>query len=195
MLIIVFQLKNFGIWMADHLFNEIIIIFSSPLICFYVSVLLLPGISTFFWGRETLIISVLTSIPLYAMHCFMLPPRIIQKVTSTIKHFWWKGITDTFRTVHQISHELLVHASNILMEHCQLTKLGDWSKTQIAQSQNSYKVNISLMVISCLLLRDIGHRMFGGVFSRSQTVFSLGHLSVIILLGESGLLHLMGSSM
>lgn len=42
-------------------------------------------------GKEVMIKDVAQAIPTYAMACFWFPQKIVDKLNSLIRHFWWKG--------------------------------------------------------------------------------------------------------
>lgn len=42
-------------------------------------------------GKETMIKSVVQTIPMYAMACFLLPKSICDKLDTLSRNFWWKG--------------------------------------------------------------------------------------------------------
>ncbi|KAF7154507.1 hypothetical protein RHSIM_Rhsim01G0139300 [Rhododendron simsii] len=46
-------------------------------------------------GKETMIKSVVQTIPSYAMSCFLLPKGLCDKLNSYVSNFWWKGDAET----------------------------------------------------------------------------------------------------
>ncbi|CAN1788506.1 LINE-1 retrotransposable element ORF2 protein, partial [Linum perenne] len=60
-------------------------------------------------GRETLIKSVLQSIPTYIFSCFKLPATLITKMDSLISRFWWSGDAKR-RSIHWCSANKLTRS-------------------------------------------------------------------------------------
>uniref|UniRef100_A0A803NSP5 CCHC-type domain-containing protein n=1 Tax=Cannabis sativa TaxID=3483 RepID=A0A803NSP5_CANSA len=48
-------------------------------------------------GRTTLINSVLSSIPIYTMSCFLLPKSVCELLDKLVRKFWWVGCSDKQR--------------------------------------------------------------------------------------------------
>lgn len=48
-------------------------------------------------GKEILIKVVATSLPTYCMSCFLLPNKLIDRITSAIRNFWWSAAQDRRR--------------------------------------------------------------------------------------------------
>lgn len=45
-------------------------------------------------GKEIMIKSVATALPTYTMSCFLIPKRLIAKLTAQIRRFWWSTVHD-----------------------------------------------------------------------------------------------------
>lgn len=59
-----------------------------------------------YWANRS---AVLSTLPLYAMQCFLIPKKIINRATSLIKQFWWKGSGKSVRGIHWVKSDILFH--------------------------------------------------------------------------------------
>lgn len=52
--------------------------------------------------KETLIKSVITALPVYAMSCFRIPNKILDEIARMITRFWWNG-NEEHRKIHWVA--------------------------------------------------------------------------------------------
>ncbi|KAL9659562.1 hypothetical protein QQ045_024369 [Rhodiola kirilowii] len=90
-------------------------------------------------GRDVLMKSVLESLPLYSMNCFMTPDYVLKKLQTVMHKFWWGGFNSD-HPIHWVNQYILLQEKllgGMGFRDFKCLNLAFLAKTMLAYSSNS----------------------------------------------------------